>query len=366
MSLTFKCAQDGSVTHHKYPRSTDWAYRKSLPIVARTSTEITLYVGESPTVNYQITGATYDPSTGDMDMEVYNTQFNVSGATYNANTGVMVVTIGSHSMEVGEEIMFRPNSLTFTCSMDGNNDQKTYPRFGKDPFYDKALKITAKDSTTVTVNVGPSPLVNHTVTDATYDPSTGVMEATIGNHILKVGDTVTITDNSLNFQCLLDLYTSDHTYPRSGDPASGDAIAITAVSDTTITMNVGTSSDTTQHRWKPGYVGTDAIQSGGGHTHTFVTASTGAVVIPHGLRSERTLTIDSADYNPTTGIMTVTCEDHGLTPTDEIIIDDNSIIFTCAEDGDASDHAYPRGSDPISELWQPITDVTRNTFKVQV
>ena len=366
MSLTFKCAQDGSVTHHKYPRSTDWAYRKSLPILSKTGTTITLYVGESPTVNYQITGATYDPTTGDMDMEVYNTQFNVSAATYNANTGSMTVNIGSHSMVVGEEIMFRPNSLTFTCSMDGNNDQKTYPRFGKDPFYDKALKITAKDSNTITVNVGPSPLVNHTVTDATYDPSSGVMEATIGNHILKVGDTVTITDNSLNFQCLLDLYTSDHTYPRSGDPASGDAIAITAVSDTTITMNVGTSSDTTQHRWKPGYVGTDAIQSGGGHTHTFVSASTGAVVLPHGLRSERTLTIDSADYNPTTGIMTVTCEDHGLTPTDEIIIDDNSIIFTCTEDGDASDHAYPRGSDPISELWQPITDVTRNTFKVQV
>ena len=301
-----------------------------------------------------------------MDMEIYNTQFNVTGAIYNANNGVMVVTIGSHSMEVGEEIMFRPNSLTFTCSMDGNNDQKTYPRFGKDPFYDKALKITAKDTNTISVNVGPSPLVNHTVTNATYDPSSGVMEATIGNHILKVGDTVTITDNSLNFQCLLDLYTSDHTYPRSGDPASGDAIAITAVSDTTITMNVGTSSDTTQHRWKPGYVGTDAIQSGGGHTHTFVSASTGAVVLPHGLRSQRTLSMDSAAYNPTTGIMTVTCEDHGLSDTDEIIIDDSSVIFTCAQDGDASDHAYPRGSDPISELWQPITDVTRNTFKVQV
>ena len=62
MSLTFKCAQDGSVTHHKYPRSTDWAYRKSLPITARTSTSITVYVGESPTVNYQITGADYDPA----------------------------------------------------------------------------------------------------------------------------------------------------------------------------------------------------------------------------------------------------------------------------------------------------------------
>ena len=366
MSLTFKCAMDGTVTHHKYPRSTDYAYRKSLPITAKTGTTITINVGTSNTVNYQITGANYDPATGDMDMEVYNTQFNVSAATYNANNGVMTVNIGSHSMEVGEEIMFRPNSLTFTCSMDGNNDQKTYPRFGKDPFYDKALKIISKDSNTITVNVGPSPLVNHTVTDATYDPSTGVMEATIGNHILKVGDTITITDNSLNFQCLLDLYTSDHTYPRTGDPASGDAIAITAVSDTTITMNVGTSSDTTQHRWKPGYVGTDAIQSGGGHTHTFVTASTGAVVIPHGLRSQRVLSMDSAEYNPTTGIMTVTCEDHGLTPTDEIIIDDSSVIFTCAQDGDGSDHAYPRGSDPISELWQPITDVTRNTFKVQV
>ena len=366
MSLTFKCAMDGSVTHHKYPRSTDWAYRKSLPITARTSTSITVYVGESPTVNYQITGADFDPATGIMDMEVYNTQFNVSAATYNANTGSMTVNIGTHSMELGEEIMFRPNSLTFTCSMDGNNDQKTYPRFGKDPFYDKALKIIAKTTATVTVNVGPSPLVNHTVTDSNYEPTTGVAELFIGNHILKVGDTITITDNSLVYQCLMDLFTSDHSYPRPSDPASGDALTITAVTDTSITVNVGTSSNTTTHRWKPGYVATDAVQSGGGHTHTFVSASTGAVVIPHGLRSQRTLSMDSAEYNPTTGIMTVTCEDHGLSSTDEIKIADSSVIFTCAEDNDASDHAYPRSSDPISEMWTPITDVTRNTFKVQV
>ena len=209
MSLTFKCSQDGSVTHHKYPRSTDWAYRKSLPILSKTGTTITLYVGESPIVNYQITGANYNPATGIMDMEVYNTQFNVSAATYNANTGSMTVNIGSHSMEIGEEIMFRPNSLSFTCSMDGNNDVKTYPRLGKDPFYDKALKIIAKDTNTITVNVGPSPLVNHTVTGSNYDPNTGLAELNIGNHILKVGDSVTITDNSLVYQCAMDLYTTD-------------------------------------------------------------------------------------------------------------------------------------------------------------
>ena len=366
MSLTFKCAMDGSVTHHKYPRSTDWAYQKSLPIVAKTGTTITLYVGESPTVNYQITNATFEPTTGIMDMEVYNTQFNVSAATYNANTGFMTVNIGSHSMVLGEEIMFRPESLGFKCSMDGNNATKMYPRFGKDPFYDKALKITAKTTDTITVNVGPSPLVNHTVTGSNYEPTTGLAELTIGNHILKVGDTVTITDNSLVYQCALDLYTTDHSYPRPSDPASGDALAITAVSDTSITVNVGTSSNTTQHRWKPGYVATDAVQSGGGHTHTFQTAVTGAVVVPHGLRAQRTLTVDSADYNPTTGIMTVTIEDHHLTDTDEIKIADNSIIFTCDQDSHASDHAYPRPSDPISEMWTPITDVTRNTFKVQV
>ena len=90
----------------------------------------------------------------------------------------------------------------------------------------------------------------------------------IGNHILKVGDSVTITDNSLVYQCAMDLYTTDHSYPRPSDPASGDALAILDVSDDTITVNVGTSSNTTQHRWKPGYVATDAVQSGGGHTHT--------------------------------------------------------------------------------------------------
>ena len=180
-----------------------------------------------------------------MDMEVYNTQFNVSAATYNANTGSMTVNIGSHSMEIGEEIMFRPNSLSFTCSMDGNNDVKTYPRFGKIHSMIKHSRLLLKTNNTITVNVGPSPLVNHTVTGSNYDPVTGVAELTIGNHILKVGDTITITDNSLVYQCLMDFYQTDHSYPRPSDPASGDALTITAVTDTSITVNVGTSSNTT-------------------------------------------------------------------------------------------------------------------------
>ena len=83
---------------------------------------------------------------------------------------------------------------------------------------------------------------NFTVTDATYDNTTGVMELTIGNHSLTTSNTVTIAANSLTFTCANDNNTAQKTYPRTTDPAYNTAIAITAVTPTTITVNVGTNT----------------------------------------------------------------------------------------------------------------------------
>jgi hypothetical protein len=50
---------------------------------------------------------------------------------------------------------------------------------------------------------------------------------------------VTIANNSLTFRCSLDNYATLHTYPRSTDPISGVALAVTIVDGTTFTVNVG-------------------------------------------------------------------------------------------------------------------------------
>ena len=467
-SLTFKCSADGNVSHHIYPRSTDFAYGKSIPITSVSGTTITVNVTKIPSFDLNVTDGSYDPTTGDLTMKVYNTAFNVTNATYNATSGSMTVTIGSHSLLVGEHIMFAPNSLTFTCDMDENSEKKTYPS-EKDPFYNKPLKIIAVTGTGLTVNVGTSPAVTHDVTNGVYNALTGDVELTIGNHILEVGNTVRVSDLGLKFQCMMDLYQTDHAYPRStidehtatgatfntesgivtitvnghemndgdwvklddnaltftctlaggnhsypraSDPISGkwvkvsncttntfdiqclentpctnanthtfvsgaanaikqkrdrahnNALKISAKTDTTITINVGKSSDTSTHRWKPGYTGTNVVTSGGAHTHTWAGGTaTNAAILPHGIQSQKKLTADTAAYNPTTGIVTFTVPDHGLTNTDELKIVDNSLTFTCTHG--AGNHSYPRPSDPISQRWTKIDNITRDTFTIQ-
>ncbi len=47
---------------------------------------------------------------------------------------------------------------------------------------------------------------------------------------------------------------------------------------------------------------------------------------------------------------------------DRVKFDDLSITFRCQEDSLGSDHSYPRASDPVSDRWLDITNITDDTF----
>ena len=86
-----------------------------------------------------------------------------------------------------------------------------------------------------------------------------------------------------------------------------------------------------------------------------------------GIKSDGTpYTVTNADYTPTTGITTVTVPSHGFSNLDKIKLADNSLTFTCAKDGNATNHSYPRPTDPIHGQWIGITSVTTNTFVINV
>ena len=53
-------------------------------------------------------------------------------------------------------------------------------------------------------------------------------------------------------------------------------------------------------------------------------------------------TPQSASYNPSTGILTITKIGHGVTNGKRINIKVGGITFTCAEDSNATNHPYPR------------------------
>ena len=102
----------------------------------------------------------------------------------------------------------------------------------------------------------------YTPTNATYAPLTGVSIITLGaGHNLRVGDYIQLAKESLTFSCPtsdVDPTPINISHPRATDPAFNKPIRITAVTSTSVTINVGNAK---------GYDG----------VHTFVSAAKEAV-----------------------------------------------------------------------------------------
>ena len=126
-------------------------------------------------------------------------QLTPTDATYTPETGVMTLTVGTHTMSVGEEIQIAPDAITFTCALDGNATLHPYPRAsgvpnstGKDGFYYAPVKITAVTSTTITVNVGISSDTSlHTFSSALTNGVTSGPSAKINTLVFNTVDTIT-------------------------------------------------------------------------------------------------------------------------------------------------------------------------------
>jgi hypothetical protein len=74
----------------------------------------------------------------------------------------------------------------------------------------------------------------------------------------------------------------------------------------------------------------------------------------------------TASYDPANGNLTLTIANHGFVNNDLIRIADNSLTFKCAKDSNATEHTYPRLSDPASGKWLSVSSVSTNTFVVNV
>ena len=191
-------------------------------------------------------------------------------------------------------------------------------------------------------------------TNVTYAPTTGNMVLTVGSgHTYTTSDTVGFDTGSIVLTCSMDAGITSHAYPRPTDPVTGVNTSITAVSDDTITVNVGTSGSVF-------YTPSTATYNG----------STGDMVLTigsHTLRGSSTETITDAQYDPNTGIMTCYVGTaKSFTTGDRVKFATNSLTFSCAKDSYGSNHTYPRSSDYVSNKWLPITGVTTNTFEVNV
>ena len=287
--------------------NTPWEVQGDHELTQKFDTSITDSSYNSA-VTFTPSAATYTASTGVMVLTSNGHGLNApttktaSNASYVATTGVLTITSNSHGLSNGDRIKLADNSLTFTCTMDGNTAQKTYPR-ANDPASQGWLEVSNVATNTFDVNVGKSPTVNYTPTTATYDPSTGIAVITLPENNLEVGQNVQIAQNALTFS------------RGSGSNGSVPAAAATSYE---ITQNGATSTAT------------------------------------------------AATYDPASGDLTVTVAGHGFTTSDKIRIEDNSLTFTCTKDGNHENKTYPRSTDPFSGRWLRPSAVTDNTFTVNV
>ena len=422
-SLKFRCLEDQNATIHTYPRATDPASDKWLFIskVTDSQFEVDILQGTTPTnttthtyagsetdgivqgdplvaqaipidavgaatvtVNaldgyspsftpahgldsvapYRFTPSTvaYDPATGHMTITVPTAQHTASAVTYNPVTGDMEITIGSHSLAVGQEILIAPNSLIFTCDYnnDGNTTNKSYPRAtgaatpsGADYAYNNHLPIRATTATTIRVNVNGG---GGAVTDTSAHNFVSATAQGISIfHGIRSGEKIRITNESIFFRCAKDNYSSIHQYPRTTDPASGRWLTVVNPTNNTFTVDVGVAATADQftHTFETASVNSITraiVTTGGNYHHTFKSGLT------NGIRTggEYTHTFVSAAHR---GIHVAG---------DSIYIADDSLRFTCSKDAHATQHDYPRASDPSSKQVLEVKNASANTFVVNV
>ena len=434
--LIFTCEMDDRATRHSYPRATDPAFNAPLAVKAVSGNVITVNVGKSPIVNYTPTDATYDPTTGVMELTIGshniiagksiklaegavtftcaqdgNTAtksyprsltdgFDVTGVNYNPDNGIMTVTSLAHGMVNGDWIKFKQESLTFTCSLDGNVAKKQYPR-ATDYAYDRWLKVSNVTNNTFDVVVldtipstntnthlfsalptrGPETVAYNAtsgimtinveqfdVNNATYNATTGDMVLTIGTHNLTTLNKIRLDTDSLSWSCEYNGVTQTKTYPRSNgnDYVYNVDIPITSYTPTSITINVNGGQGAISHAVPHTFIGATAkcVKTGHGLSNgdfiklkddslTFsCTQGLGNKTYPRA--SQATYTAGAGTtYDPNTGLMVVTTTiNHAIQKGDKIKFDDGAVSFSCT--AGSFPHTYVGGT--VANAVTVVTD----------
>jgi len=247
----------------------------------------------------------------------------VREASYNHTSGITTITTATpHGLSLGDEVKL--SGIAFTC---------TY-----------------------------SSAASRDVQFATYNNTNGTMTVTTASpHGLSVGKDVILT--GLAFTCGLDNGASDHYYPRNRDRFYDTAISITETTATTISVNVTAAKGLDQYTHQFVSASANAVITGGNYNHAFVGAKPNAVSVTG---TTTTLTPTDSTYNPTTGNLELTINDHGLSNSNNISISEGGLTFTCDMDSHSTYHPYPRSTDPIAGISTSITVVNANTITLNV
>jgi len=188
-----------------------------------------------------------------------------------------------------------------------------------------------------------------TITNVGYSSVTGIATiTTINAHGFNVNNEVTMS--GIAFTC--GGYSGSITTSIFPEPQKGFTVE-------SIVDNVGTSKTFTIDAGKVPILHTYLPA-----VHSFVSVVTGSVTVTSGVGGPFTPT--NATYDGATGVLVLTIASHGLSNGNTIRIADYGITFRCSMDNYLTDHPYPRPTDPASNTNLAISNITTNTFQVNV
>ena len=219
---------------------------------------------------------------------------------------------------------------------------------------------------------------SHTITDATLENSTGIMTVTIDNHGFQEGDKINLAVGSISMSCPYG-GGGNESYPKVGQPIDGKWVNIWNVTQNTFDFDCTGGVALTVN---DAHTFVSAVANSLKHVKEHIKLTTGAITFkcaedgnstehayPRSLVDSHTAGAGTT-YNPTTGIMSVTTTAaHGMRNGDWVKFAEGSITFSCAfggASGPAAQKAYPRSGDPIAGKWQKVFNVTSTTFDIQV
>ena len=315
----------------------------------------------------------------------------ITGVSYDEPSGIATVfTKTNHNFNITDPITL--SGIAFTCSGSTGITTTVFPdpqqsyvvdtvanvkefstvvggSKGYPHFYNSAIHYFERSrDNAIEVSTGTGGYTLFTaITGTTYNPTSGdLVIKTASAHGLSVGDLIRIDDGGITFTCMTDNNGTTHPYPRATDPASTKILTISAVTSDTFTVNVGTSSDTSTHTFKSAVTNAikkinkridvkDAIYNGGPNTIGVGTTfqSFDGVAFTQGLGvGEIVIQTDVA---------------HGLVQNQKVRIAVDSIIFSCTMDNRATEHAYPRKTDPAAPRGDlTVSIVSTDKFRVNV
>ena len=154
-SVSFTCDYDNDTVVLAYPDKDSSAYKTPVSIiddsVGGDDKKLSVNVGTIASGPASTATHTFDSAKAN--------GVTVGGSTYyDVDTGDMMLDLGADAIdagfEIGQDVIFADNSLTFTCEYDVNTPL-TYP--SKDStYFQKLVRITEVNGNTITVNVGPA------------------------------------------------------------------------------------------------------------------------------------------------------------------------------------------------------------------